>query len=71
MPLTKKQRKLISSLDTKHMLIETDVPITTNRMDFKFKENLENTLNVIRDYKKITFEELRNEINKNYAGIMD
>lgn len=71
MPLTKKQRKLISSLDTKHMLIETDVPITTNRMGFKFKENLENTLNVIRNYKKITFEDLRNEINKNYAGIMD
>lgn len=70
-PVTKKQGKLISLLDTKHMLIETDVPITINRKDFEFKKNLENTLNVILNYKKVTFEELRNEINNNYAGIMD
>ncbi|CAI8508265.1 unnamed protein product [Hanseniaspora opuntiae] len=55
-PVTKKQGKLISLLDTKHMLIETDVPITTNRKDFEFKKNLENTLNVILNYKKVTFE---------------
>lgn len=71
MPLTKKQGKLISLLDTKHMLIETDVPITTNRKDFNFKENLQNTLEVIANYKKITSEKLRSEINKNYAGIID
>lgn len=71
MPLTKKQGKLLSLLETKHMLIETDVPITTSRKDFNFKKDLENTLKVIANYKKITSEKLRSEINKNYAGIID
>lgn len=67
-PLTKKQKKLISQLDVKNMLIETDVPINTSRENFNFIDNLKNTLNVIHKLKNttLTIDELRTEINNNY-----
>lgn len=71
LPLTNKQKTLISKLEVKNMLIETDVPINTEMEGFCFKLDLERTLEVIKNLKaNISLNELKTEINNNYARIM-
>ena len=67
-PLTKKMTKLIQKIDTTKILLETDVPINTDR-GFDFRNDLEKSLKIIAELKNIDYLMLNKQINENYNNI--
>ena len=67
-PLTKKMNKLIQKIDTTKILLETDVPINTDR-GFDFRSDLAKSLKVIAELKNIDYLMLNKQINENYNNI--
>lgn len=67
-PLTKKMEKLLQGVDITRILLETDVPINTQR-SFVFRDELFKTLKFIADKKGIDYRKLNKQLCENYKNI--